>query len=431
LDRFGLSIAVRGLEVQATRIEAIRQRLHFDDRPAEMAAAAEPAEEDIRHRIERARARLTALPITENHLASVAALAAAARVDGIRGDLALIKSARALAAWEEASSIGENHIERVAELALTHRSRPRKPPQKPRSPTTSRSLEADPTPPSTNASHDSHERSAREDAKTKPVEPSAESAARFATDVVDRTRAGRRGADSLLGQRATRVIPFEAGTLAVAPTLNAAARRGARMEAEGVPLLASDLMQHERRGPGRCEVLFLVDASGSMGTQRRLEAAKSAALGLLTSSYQRRDEVALMVFRGDSSDLVLPFTRQVARIEEALREVPSGGRTPLARALLDAADVLRTRESSLLVLFTDGRANVASEGQDPWEQALEASATVRAACSAALVIDCEAGPIFLGRARSLAKSLGADYVGLDELEGSALTLRIHRRLETL
>ena len=166
-----------------------------------------------------------------------------------------------------------------------------------------------------------------------------------------------------------------------------------------------------------------------MGTQRRLEAAKGAALGLLTSSYQRRDEVALMVFRGQGSDLVLPFTRQVAKIEEALREVPLGGRTPLARALLDAAQMLRARESSLLVLFTDGRANVAVDGQDPWREALDACSTVRAACSASLVVDCEAGPILLGRPRVLAEALGGECVGLDTLDGPGLMLRIHRRLE--
>jgi magnesium chelatase subunit D len=234
-----------------------------------------------------------------------------------------------------------------------------------------------------------------------------------------------------MGQRAVRAVPFDTGTLAVAETLNAAARRGARVDAGGVALTAPDLRQHERRGPGRSEVLFLVDASGSMGTQRRLEAAKCAALGLLTSSYQRRDEVALMVFRGQGSDLVLPFTRQVARVDEALREVSLGGRTPLARALLDAAELLRTRESSLLVLFTDGRANVPADGQDPWQDALEACSTVRAVCSAALVVDCEAGPILLGRSRELAEALGAECVGLDELDGPGLTLRVHRRLEGL
>jgi len=219
--------------------------------------------------------------------------------------------------------------------------------------------------------------------------------------------------------------------LAVSQTLAAAAQRGARVGDQGVRLAASDLMQHERRGPGQCHVLFLVDASGSMATQRRLEAAKGAALGLLTSSYQRRDEVALMVFRAEGTDLTLPFTRHVAGIRQALSDVPTGGRTPLARALLDAARLLQTRDPALLVLFTDGRANVGVEGGDPWEEALAAGSVLRAACAGALVVDCEPGPIVLGRARVLAQALGADCVALDEMDAAALILRIHRRLETL
>ena len=174
-----------------------------------------------------------------------------------------------------------------------------------------------------------------------------------------------------------------------------------------------------------------------MAAQKRLGVAKSAASALLRSSYQRRDEVALMVFRGEGTELALPFTNDVASIESALAEVPTGGRTPLARALTDAAELLREREPSLLVIFTDGRANVSAHatadalGADPWAEALAACESVRAACAGALVIDCEAGPILLGRARTLADALQAECVALSALESTDLTVRIQRRLEML
>jgi magnesium chelatase subunit D len=138
-----------------------------------------------------------------------------------------------------------------------------------------------------------------------------------------------------------------------------------------------------------------------------------------------------MVFRAAGTDLVLPFTRQLSSIAQALTDVPTGGRTPLARALLDAADLLRMREPALLVLFTDGRANVSVEGGDPWEEALAACSPLQAACAGALVIDCEPGPIILGRARALALGLGAECVELDSMDAAGLTLRIHARLKTL
>jgi magnesium chelatase subunit D len=464
VDRFGLCVQVRGLPDHDTRIAAIRRRLAFDDDPASVVEAAQPAERALREGIAAARSRLTALLITDAHLSMVAALSAEHQLDGIRGDLAIIKAARALAAWQAAPQIGEDHIRRAAELAVTHRTRQSK--SKSRMPGSKRldsarqnlaATEQNPAMGDRSTATANQSRGAatqnpgvadrnpadgnpldanqsaaanREGASAAP--PAERSSVRWVTDLIDRDRPGRRGGDSLAPQRVVGVVPFEnTGTLAIAESLVAAARRGARAGERGVVLAAADLKQHERRGSGRSHVLFLVDASGSMATQRRLEVAKGAALGLLASSYQNRDEVALMVFRAEGTDLILPFTRHIAGIEQALGEVATGGRTPLARALSDADRLLQTREPALLVLLTDGRANVSAEGGDPWEEALAACASLRAACAGVLVVDCEPGPITLGRARVLAQALGAECVALDALDSAALSLRIHRHLERL
>jgi magnesium chelatase subunit D len=438
LDRFGLCVAVRGLKVHGVRIAAIRQRLMFDDHPASVLEAAQPAEQALRERIVAARQRLAALLITEAHLGVVAALSTEHHLDGIRGDLAIIKAARALAAWQAVPEINEEHIRRAAEFALMHRTRQKKAKMPPRASTGLSAPDQNRTPPDPGAANREEASVSAEPAplvdsrlQAAPPPPDREPL-RWVTDLVDRDRSGRRGTESLAAQRVIGTIPFRhTGTLAITESLAAAAKRGARVDGQGIALGASDLMQHERRGPGHSHVLFLVDASGSMATHRRLEAAKGAALGLLTSSYQRRDEVALMAFRAEGTDLVLPFTRHIAGIERALAEVPTGGRTPLARALLDAAALLQTREPAVVVLLTDGRANVSADGGDPWEEALAACRSLRAACAAALVIDCESGPIILGRARLLGQALGAECAGLDTLDTAALTLRIQRRLDTL
>jgi magnesium chelatase subunit D len=433
VDRFGLCVQVRGLATHDIRSAAIRQRLAFDGDPASVLSVAEPQEQALRDGIVAARARLSTIPITNAHLSMVTALSVEHQLDGIRGDLAIIKAARALAAWQAAAEIRDEHIQRAAELALPHRTRPKRSKNMPRA-------VAKPTPQAQARTSPEGEPAPATEAPPAVESPRLQIApaapvpgpVRLITDAVDRESIGRRAADSMNSQRMVGAVPYElTGTLAVAQTLSAAARRGARVSPEGIRLAAGDLRQHERRGPGLCHVLFLVDASGSMATKRRLEVAKGAALGLLSSSYQRRDEVALMAFRADGTDLVLPFTRHIAGIERALSDVPTGGRTPLARALLDAAEILQTREPTLLVLFTDGRANVSAEGGDPWEEALAAGSRLRTACAGALVIDCESGPIVLGRARMLAQALGADRVALDELHDTSLTIRIQGRLKSL
>jgi len=431
-DRFGLCVQVRGPSTQELRSAAIRRRLEFDDQPTSVIGAVQPDEQMLREGIIAARARLSKLIIRDEHLALVTTISIEYQLDGIRGDLAIIKAARALAAWQTASDIRDEHIHQAAQLALPHRSRRRKPkqpsrnPMGPRSPGRTSVSDMGP-PPVTDA------QPPIDNPSLKIAPPGADQGpVRLITDVIDRGEVGRRGSESLSSQRVVGAVPYElSGTLAISETLSAAARRGARVGAEGLRLVASDLKQHERRGPGLCHVLFLVDASGSMATKRRLEAAKGAALGLLSSSYQRRDEVALMAFRAEGTDLVLPFTRNISSIERALSDVPTGGRTPLARALLDAADMLQTREPALLVVFTDGRANVSAQGGDPWEEALGAGSRLQTVCAGAVVIDCESGPIVLGRARALAQALGAECIALDDLDDTSLTIRIQGRIQTL
>jgi magnesium chelatase subunit D len=438
IDRFGLSVQVRGLETQEQRMAAVNKRLEFDLDAAAVIAAARPAEDSLRQAIVEARARLLLLPVTSAHLSIVTAICSEQLLDGIRGDLAIIKTARALAAWEKDSEIGADHIRRAAAFALPHRMR--------RRPAASGSPRKDSSASPSGGSYGPGFARGPSHADGRPgdnaggspatagatptaVEPAA---INLVTDLIDRESSGRRGTGSISSRRATRATPYDhTGTLAISETLTAAAARGRRVGERGITLSASDLMQHGRSGPGRSSVLFLVDASASMATQRRLELAKSAALGLLKSNYQHRDEVALMVFRGEGADLVMPFTSGIEGVEQALNDVPTGGRTPLARALIDAAEVLRTREPSLLVVFTDGRANVSVGSEDPWAESLAACAELKEACAGAVVIDCEPGPIVLGRARQLAAALCAECVALSALEAAELTIRIQRRLDTL
>jgi magnesium chelatase subunit D len=456
VDRFGLSVQVHGLGTQELRMAAVGKRLEFDANPATVIEAARAAEDALRQAVLAARERLHSLAITSAHLSIVTTMCAEQSLDGIRGDLAIMKAARALAAWNAAREISLEHIRRAAELAMPHRLR-RKPSRsgaRPGSQSSQGSASkpgpsaAEPTgggagAASMHPANSTHEGAAAHAANSvlRASPAASESGAiNLATEAIDRDGAGRLdagrfgvgqpGLGTVAARRAVRAIPYDqTGTLAVNETLTAAATRGVRLGEGGVALATTDLMQHERLGSRRSHVLFLVDASASMATQRRLELAKSAALGLLRSNYQRRDEVALMVFRATGTDLVMPFTSDVASIEQALSDVPTGGRTPLARALVEATELLRTRAPSVLVIFTDGRANVSIADGDPWQESLAACGPLSSACAGALVIDCEPGPIMLGRARQLAGALQAECIALSALESMELTVRIRQRLE--
>jgi magnesium chelatase subunit D len=182
----------------------------------------------------------------------------------------------------------------------------------------------------------------------------------------------------------------------------------------GFVLTAGDLREAMRLGREGNLVLFTVDASGSMAARQRMRAVKGAVLSLLLDAYQRRDKVGLITFRGTGADLVLPPTSSVEAGARRLAALATGGRTPLAAGLARAAEVLsaeRIRDPArrpLLVIVTDGRATSGSDAD------LSRAAAMLAGI-AAIVVDCEAGPVRLGLAAALAGKLGAALVSLDQL----------------
>ena len=161
-------------------------------------------------------------------------------------------------------------------------------------------------------------------------------------------------------------------------TLLAAAGRQQRRGR--VSVAAADVRRAIREGREGNLVIFVVDASGSMAARDRMAAVGGATLSLLRDAYQRRDKVAVITFRGQRADLVLPPTSSVHIASRRLARFDTGGKTPLAEGLLAARDVVvrekvrdRARRS-LVVVLTDGRA---TGGPDPLGR------TRRAAASAA------------------------------------------------
>ena len=125
-------------------------------------------------------------------------------------------------------------------------------------------------------------------------------------------------------------------------------------------------------------ILFLVDASWSHGqVAERMAATKGAILSLLTDAYQRRDRVGLVVFQKTRATLVLPPTNSVLLAQEALSDVPVGGKTPLSAGLLMSYEVIRKEKllhpeiMPLLIILTDGAGNVSISHQSPQEEAFQ------------------------------------------------------------
>jgi magnesium chelatase subunit D len=171
------------------------------------------------------------------------------------------------------------------------------------------------------------------------------------------------------------------------------------------------------RQSGQTTTVFVVDASGSSALNRLAE-AKGAVELLLADCYVRRDSVAVLAFRGQTAELILPPTRSLARAKRSLAGLPGGGGTPLAHAIDAAillADQLRKKgETPIVVLLTDGKGNIARDGRPGRAQAttdaLAAATEMRLRGFSTLLVDTS--PQAQDAAKNLAQAMGAQYLAL-------------------
>jgi magnesium chelatase subunit D len=231
---------------------------------------------------------------------------------------------------------------------------------------------------------------------------------------------GRRSPMVGLRGRVTGTEPVGTVVTDLAVTATAVAVATRRAETGTTLLHADDIRQARRETKAGNLLIFVVDASGSMGATDRIEATKGAVLGLLTDAYQRRDRVALISMRGERAEIVLQPTASGEIARTRLVGLPIGGTTPLADGLTVGLEMATAPgndpgRAPLLIMLTDGRATYASNGQDPLDAARAVASEIARRAVDAVVIDAETGTPRLGLAAELAQAMGATYLHIDHL----------------
>jgi magnesium chelatase subunit D len=423
-----------------------------------------------------ARARLASVEVPEPVVQALCAAALVLGVASLRASWFALQAARASAAWHGRAVIEEDDAALAVRLVLAGRATrlptaepPPEPPQEPAEPPPPERADAD-TPPD----------EPPPDPPPVPEEPLDDRVLEAALAAIpagllaqlalgDRSRQrarsrGKAGQARLGGRRGApagvrRERPGGAARLSLIDTLRAAAPwqplRRAQAGLSGSPgrdagastgpaaprarpvghgavdgprvhVRPEDFHVRRHQQRSATTTVFAVDASGSQALHRLAE-AKGAVELLLADCYVRRDSVALVSFRGAGAEVLLPPTRSLVRAKRGLAGLPGGGGTPLASGLdaaFGVADAVRRRgDTPMLVLLTDGRANIARDGSPGRPQA-EADARLaarqwRAAGLRSLLIDTSptSGPL----ARQLALEMGATYLALPHADARAVS----------
>jgi magnesium chelatase subunit D len=454
LDRFGLTVQVAAARDVPVRTEVIRRRLAYEADPDGFAARWADDDAELAARIDKARAALPRVVLPDTELRRIAAVCAAFEVDGMRADLVVARTAIANCVWRGADSVTEDDVETAVRLALPHRRRRDpfdepgvdeqqlqeamrqaaaeiEPPEGPdddpdggEAPPQDQDLQNQEPQPQNDQQGEG--KAPRDQA---PAAPSPAFKARLLqVPGVGEGTPGRRSRARASGGRVVRSSIVDGHGLHLVGTVTAAAphQHARGRDGSGLKLKGEDLRLAVREGKEGNLVLFAVDASGSMAARQRMSAVSGAVLSLLRDAYQRRDKVGVVTFRGDEARVALPPTSSVDAAVARLRKLRTGGRTPLAAGLLRAHHVLTVerlrdpRRRPLLVVVTDGRATAARTGRDPVGDAVRAAGMLAADDVAAVVVDCEHGPVRLGLAAKLATALDGVCLRLEQLSAEQM-----------
>ena len=401
-----------------------------------------------------ARQRLSQVTIGDEAVQALCAAALALGIDSLRASVFAVRVARAAAALAGSSTVEEEHTGVAARLVLAPRATrlpPAAPPEN-EAQDTPEDTESPPEPDTPDAENKDESNADNDQEEAQDEDPdlpenlaelvleAAQAAipsgllASLKIGKLQRAKTPTSGSVGALQKNALRGRPVGARKgepragqrINVLETLRAAApwqklRQRQQAPSDGqkqrIVVRKEDFHVTRFRQSGQTTTVFVVDASGSSALNRLAE-AKGAVELLLADCYVRRDSVAVLAFRGQTAELILPPTRSLARAKRSLAGLPGGGGTPLAHAIDAAillADQLRKKgETPIVVLLTDGKGNIARDGRPGRAQAaadaLAAATEMRLRGFSTLLVDTS--PQAQDAAKNLAKAMGAQYLAL-------------------
>lgn len=458
LDRFGLQVSVAGIEDVDQRMRIAKIAEAFDADPDGFAQMCQKSQADLKEKISQARKILRKVSMSDDLLRSVASTCIDLGVKTHRAEIVITRTAKTIAAFDGRTEVNSKDVKKAMELALAHRmrSRPFEPPtlnkdklEKSMSQHQHEHQHKNQNPQQQKKQEQPHQepdnqKDSNQTQAAKPQEQVFEIGTPIDVRAIDmprkrdrtarrKTRGRRMNTLALRnrGRYLRQKMPLDGKDIAIDATIRAAAPyQKVRFGPNAIRVLNEDIREKERVGKTSAVVLFVVDASGSMGANQRMQSAKGAVLSLLMDSYQKRDKIGMVAFKGKEAELILPPCSSVDLACRCLQELPTGGKTPLSAGLSRAMQLLqgelrKDEEAKLMmVLVSDGRANVGMGGKIK-DELMEISERARHLGIHTIVIDTEIVvssfmDMRLGYCHEIADKCAGKYYPLSSLSPEAL-----------
>jgi len=386
----------------------------FEEDPVSFIRRYEPKQQELKDKILKAKEILPYVEIDEDLLRVVAETCIKFNVRSHRAEITVVRTAKTISAFDGRKNVCLDDIKEAMEFVLPHRMRVM--------PFDQPILEKEKIEESIKSKNDKkkdydidkkEDNPAKNDKKDqKPKEERFDIGSSIDPSVLMDNKkikkytsnSSGRGSNSLNQTRGRYIgyrIPKDRSyDLAIDATIRAAAayQKERRKDAEkdsGLIILKQDIRDKVRMKEVSTLSVFVVDASGSMGNNKRMESAKGAIFSLLLNSYQRRDKVALVSFRGNDASVLLPPSSSIDKAVNHLRDLPTGGKTPLAAGISKGLDLIRNEKRrnpdlvSMMVLISDGRSNVPFRGDGIKEELIELSSRINREGVRLVIIDTE------------------------------------------
>lgn len=463
LDKFGLFVHTQGIKEVGKRVRIIKDRLEFEKEPIKFIEKYREKTKLLAQQILEAKKNLDKIKVSEQIMRLASKVIIEANAQGNRAEIILIETAKAIASLEKRNYLNAEDIKEAMEFVLPHRICERKENddsfknncqdlEKDRE--KNENLDNDRNNANDDNGVNAENREENFDNKEEDIEDNGENIATNEEndeifqigktfkikeivnnklfDEKKRKGYGKRcktKVSMIKGRYVKSIKPKnDIYDLAFDATLRAAAPYQIYNEDKNlkIKITKENIRVKVREKRTGTTILFVVDSSGSMGAKKRMITVKAAIMSLLKDAYEKRDKVGMVSFRKDRGEEILKITRSVDLAKKKLKNLSTGGKTPLGEGILKGFNILKKeikkdKESiPIMVLISDGKANYSHYGENPVEESLKIAAALKQEKIKKIVIDSEEGFVKLGLAKTLAEKMGATYYKLEDLKAQEL-----------